>query len=195
MNDLKQIIASNISKLRKQKKLTQLEFAKALNYSDKAISKWERAESVPDIIILKQIADLFGVTVDYIINEHTDNEKTLVIEKKKKSKINKVSLTLLATCPIWIIATIVFTFGLMFANIYLWQVFVVGIPFSLLIFLIFTSIWGNRRNNYFIISCFVWSILLCFYLCFLKFNLWQIFILGIPAQISIILWSTLKKRD
>lgn len=195
MNDLKQIIASNISKLRKQKKLTQLEFAKALNYSDKAISKWERAESVPDIIILKQIADLFGVTVDYIINEHTDNEKTLVIEKKKKSKINKVSLTLLATCPIWIIATIVFTFGLMFANIYLWQAFVVGIPFSLLIFLIFTSIWGNRRNNYFIISCFVWSILLCFYLCFLKFNLWQIFILGIPAQISIILWSTLKKRD
>ena len=89
MNDLKQIIASNISKLRKQKKLTQLEFAKALNYSDKAISKWERAESIPDIIILKQIADLFGVTVDYIINEHTDNEKILVIEEKKKSKINK----------------------------------------------------------------------------------------------------------
>ena len=97
MNDLKEIIASNISKLRKQKKITQLEFAKALNYSDKAISKWERAESVPDIIILKQIADLFGVTVDYIINEHTDNEKILVIEEKKKNKINKVSLTLLAT--------------------------------------------------------------------------------------------------
>lgn len=195
MNDLKQIIASNISKLRKQKKLTQLEFAKALNYSDKAISKWERAESIPDIIILKQIADLFGVTVDYIINEHTDNEKILVIEEKKKSKINKISLTLLATCPIWIIATIVFTFVLMFADIYLWQSFVVGIPFSLLIFLIFNSIWGNRRNNYFIVSCFVWSILLCFYLCFIKFNVWQLFILGIPAQISIILWSTLKKRN
>ena len=195
MNDLKQTIASNISRLRKQKNLTQLEFAKALNYSDKAISKWERAESIPDIIILKQIADLFGVTVDYIINKHTDKEKILVIEEKKKSKINKISLTLLATCPIWIIATIVFTFVLMFANIYLWQAFVVGIPFSLLIFLIFNSIWGNRRNNYFIVSCFVWSILLCFYLCFIKFNVWQLFILGIPAQISIILWSTLKKRN
>ena len=195
MNDLKQLIASNISKLRKQKKLTQLEFAKILNYSDKAISKWERAESIPDVIILKQIADLFGVTVDYIINEHTDNEKILVIEEKKKSKINKISLTLLATCPIWIIATIVFTFVLMFANIYLWQAFVVGIPFSLLIFLIFNSIWGNKRNNYFIVSCFVWSILLCLYLCFIKFNIWQLFILGIPAQISIILWSTLKKRN
>lgn len=195
MNDLKQIIASNISRLRKQKELTQLEFAKALNYSDKAISKWERAESVPDIIILKQIADLFGVTVDYIINEHTNNEKILVVEENKKSKINKVSLTLLATCPIWIIATIVFTFGLIFANIYLWQAFVIGIPFSFLIFLIFTSIWGNRRNNYFIVSCLVWSILLCLYLCLIKHNLWQIFILGIPAQISIILWSTLKKSN
>lgn len=195
MNDLKQTIASNISRLRKQKNLTQLEFAKALNYSDKAISKWERAESIPDIIILKQIADLFGVTVDYIINKHTDKEKILVIEEKKKSKINKISLTLLATCPIWIISTIVFTFVLMFTNIYLWQAFVVGIPFSLLIFLIFNSIWGNRRNNYFIVSCFVWSILLCFYLCFIKFNVWQLFILGIPAQIAIILWSTLKKRS
>ena len=195
MNDLKQIIASNISSLRKQKNLTQLEFAKELNYSDKAISKWERAESIPDVIILKQIADLFGVTVDYIINDHTNNEKVVIVEKKKKSKINKVSLTLLATCPIWIIATIVFTFTLIFANIYLWQAFVVGIPFSLLIFLIFTSIWGNRRNNYFIVSCLVWSILLCIYLCLIKFNIWQIFILGIPAQISIILWSTLKKRD
>lgn len=195
MNDLKQIIASNISRLRKQKNLTQLEFAKALNYSDKAISKWERSESIPDIVILKQIADLFGVTVDYIINEHPDNEKILVVEKKKKTKINKISLTLLATCPIWIIATIVFTFVLMFANIYLWQAFVVGVPFSLLIFLIFNSIWGNRRNNYFIVSCFVWSILLCFYLCFIKFNIWQLFILGIPAQISIILWSTLKRRN
>ena len=195
MNDLKQIIASNISRLRKQKKLTQLEFAKALNYSDKAISKWERAESIPDIIILKQIADLFGVTVDYIINEHSDNEKILVVKEKPKSKINKISLTLLATCPIWIIATIVFTFVLMFAKIYLWQSFIVGIPFSLLIFLIFNSIWGNKRNNYFIVSCFVWSILLCFYLCFIKFNIWQLFILGIPAQISIILWSTLKRRN
>ena len=195
MSDLKEIIAFNITKLRKEKNLTQLEFAKLLNYSDKAISKWERAESIPDIAVLKQISDLFGVTVDYIINDHTENEKLLVIEKEKKSRINKISLTLLSTCPIWIIATIVFTFVLIFTGKYIWQAFIVGIPLSLLIFLIFNSIWGNRRNNYFIISCFVWSVLLCFYLCFIKFNVWQLFMLGVPAQITIILWSTLKKRS
>lgn len=193
MDDLKQIIASNITKLRKEKKLTQIEFAQKLNYSDKAISKWERAESIPDIIVLKQISDIFGISIDYLIKEHSESEKLVVIKNKKTSKINKVSLTLLATCPIWIIATIIFTFVLIFTNKYVWFVFFISAPLTVLLFLIFNSIWGNRRNNYFIVSIFVWSILLCIYLCFIKFNVWQIFILGIPAQIAIILWANLKK--
>ena len=62
MNELKNIIASNITYLRKQKKLTQAELAQELNYSDKAVSKWERGESVPDIETLKNIAEMFEVT-------------------------------------------------------------------------------------------------------------------------------------
>lgn len=194
MEDLKQTIATNIIKLRKEKKLTQIEFAQKLNYSDKAISKWERAESIPDIIVLKQISDLFGISVDYLLSKHSESEKLLVINNEKKSKINKLSLTLLATCPIWIIATLIFTFVLIFTNKCIWYVFFISVPLSILIFLIFNSIWGNRRNNYIIISCFVWSILLCIYWSFAKFNVWQIFILGIPVQVAIILWSTLKKH-
>jgi len=192
MNDLKQIIANNIIRLRKERKLTQIEFAQKLNYSDKAISKWERAESIPDIIVLKQISDLFGVTVDYILEEHLENEKLVI--KERKQKINKTSLTLLATSPIWIIATLIFTFILIFTNKYIYYVFYISVPLSVLIFLIFNSIWGNRRKNYFIVSCLVWSILLCTYLSFIKLNLWEIFLLGIPAQIAIILWANLKKR-
>ena len=194
MNDLKQIIAHNIIKLRKEKNLTQIEFAQKLNYSDKAISKWERAESLPDVIVLKQISDIFGISVDYLLKEHSENEKLVLVKNKKNSKINKVSLTLLATCPIWIIATIIFTFILIFTNKYVWLVFFISVPLTVLLFLIFNSIWGNRRNNYFIVSIFVWSILSCLYLCLFKFNVWQIFILGIPAQIAIILWANLKRR-
>ena len=76
MNDLKETISKNITKLRKEKKLTQFAFANKLNYSDKAISKWERGESIPDIITLKQIADFFGVTVDYMLTKH-ENESAL----------------------------------------------------------------------------------------------------------------------
>lgn len=194
LDDLKQIIANNIIKLRKGKKLTQAEFAEKLNYSDKAISKWERAESIPDIIVLKRISDLFGVSVDYLLNNHNENEKLIIVENKKKSKINKIPLTLLCTCPIWGIATLIFILVLIFLKKHIWFVFYISIPLTLLIFLIFNSIWGKKRVNYLIVSLFVWSILLCIYLCFIKFNVWQIFILGIPGQIAIILWSALKKR-
>lgn len=193
MNDLKRIIANNITNLRKSKNLTQLEFAKELNYSDKAISKWERAESIPDVVVLKQIADFFGVTIDYLLNEHLENEKLIVIENKiKSSSLNKVSLSLLSACPIWIMSTIVFSLVSIFKGIYVWYVFYISVPLTILMFLIFNSLWGNKRNNYIIVSFFVWSILACIYLCLIKFNLWQLFILGIPAQLAIILWSTLK---
>lgn len=195
MNDLKNVIANNIINLRKSKKLTQLEFANILNYSDKAISKWERSESIPDIVVLKQISDVFGVSVDYLLNEHTQKEELVAVKEKKKTKINKIPLTLLAASPIWIVATLIFTLVSIFLSKSIWFVFYISVPLTILIFLIFNSIFGNRKNNYFIISCFVWSILLCFYLSFIKFNAWQLFILGIPAQIIIILWASLKKTN
>ena len=193
MNDLKQIIANNITTLRKVKNLTQLEFANELNYSDKAISKWERAESIPDVIVLKQIADLFGVTVDYLLKEHSEDEKLIVIKNKTSSNgLNKIPLSLLSASPIWTIATIIFTLISIFTGKYVWYVFYISVPLTILMFIIFNTLWGNRRNNYIIVSFFVWSILACIYLCLIKFNLWQLFILGIPAQLAIILWSTLK---
>ena len=193
MNDLKRIIANNITNLRKSKNLTQLEFAKELNYSDKAISKWERAESIPDVVVLKQIADFFGVTIDYLLNEHLADEKLIVVESKTNSNgLNKIPLSLLSACPIWIISTIIFSLVSIFKGIYVWYVFYISVPLTILMFLIFNSLWGNKRNNYIIVSFFVWSILACIYLCLIKFNLWQLFILGIPAQLAIILWSSLK---
>lgn len=197
MGDLKEIIANNIIKLRKDKKLTQLEFASKINYSDKAISKWERAESIPDVIVLKQIADIFGVSVDYLLNEHLETEKPVVVEeekKKSKYKINKVPLTMLASSPVWVIATIIFTLFIIFKHQYLWYLFYACIPLTLLIVLIFNSIFGNKKMTYFIVSCFIWSILICVYLVFISYNPWQIFIIGIPAQVVIILCSMLVKN-
>ena len=85
MDDIKMIIAKNIIDLRKRDGITQAELAQRLNYSDKAVSKWERGESVPDITVLKTIADIFSVKVDYLITaEHID--ATLEIPKMSKRK-------------------------------------------------------------------------------------------------------------
>ena len=67
MENIKQIVAKNIADLRRASGLTQMEFAEKLNYSDKAVSKWERGDSLPDVAVLKQIADLFQVTLDYLV--------------------------------------------------------------------------------------------------------------------------------
>ena len=75
MEDPKEIIARNIVDLRRKNGMTQLELAEKLNYTDKAVSKWERGESIPDVAVLKTIADLFGVTVDYLL---TAEHKTTV---------------------------------------------------------------------------------------------------------------------
>ena len=69
MKDIKSIVAKNITELRIRHNMTQLELAEKLNYSDKTISKWERAESTPDISVLVEIAALFGVTLDALASE------------------------------------------------------------------------------------------------------------------------------
>ena len=70
MEDIKPIIAKNITALRQGAKMTQIELAERLNYSDKSVSKWERAESLPDITVLKAIADMFEVPLDYLVREN-----------------------------------------------------------------------------------------------------------------------------
>ena len=70
--DIRQNLASNIALHRKALKLTQAELAEKLNYSDKAVSKWERGEAVPELTVLKQIADFFNVTIDYLVGRSDD---------------------------------------------------------------------------------------------------------------------------
>ena len=85
MDALRKNIASNIAKRRTNAKLTHAELAEALSYSDKSISKWERGESVPDIYVLNAIAELFGVTVDYLLEEHKPEEKVVTKSSNKNT--------------------------------------------------------------------------------------------------------------
>ena len=64
MKDIKSIVASNLIALRKSRKMTQADVAEKLNYSDKSVSKWEHADSLPYISILSALAFLYGVPLD-----------------------------------------------------------------------------------------------------------------------------------
>lgn len=191
--ELKQIIAKNIIELRKDHKLTQAEFAEKLNYTDKAISKWERGESIPSIEVLKQIADMFGVTVDYLLHDLPSDKKSDYILPSENTS-NKIIITLLVVTMIWLISTVIYVYIKINLGIYHWTVFVWAIPASCLILLVFNNRWGKRVYTFYILTILVWSILACMYLEFLKYQIWLIFIVGIPIQISIILWSGLKPK-
>lgn len=195
MQDIKLAVATNIQELRKEKNMTQNELARLINYSDKAVSKWERAESIPDISALKQIADTFSVTVDYLLTtEHTEYKKAKK-ERKKLRKFNRKIITLISIVLVWLVALFIYVNIDLFAKSSMnWLVFAYAVPASSIVALILNSIWGNRRFNYLIISVLLWSSLAGIYLTLLlcSLNIWLLFTLGIPAQIIIILWSRLK---
>lgn len=191
MDESKKIVAENITRLRTNLGMTQAQLGEALNYSDKSVSKWERGESVPDVFVLRQIADMAGVTVDYLLDRHDPDEVVEPEVKERRYSRRFISLTVLA--GIWAVAVLVFVI-LWLVGFISWIVFVCAIPVSLITMLVLNSIWGNRWNNLYIISVLVWSIISLIYLSNLEQNWWQLFLLGVPAQIIIIFAFSIKKR-
>ena len=183
MDEFKKVVAANIMKLRTSMNLTQAQLGERLNYSDKSISKWERGESVPDVFVLKQLADMAGVTVDYILTPHEQDEALQPPQKQHRYSRRFITLTVLA--GIWALAVLVFVV-LWIAGSINWLIFIYAIPVSLITLLVLNSVWGDRSWNLYIISGLVWGIICSVYLSALQYNWWQLFLLGIPAQIIII---------
>ena len=200
---MKSVIASNISDLRRKHNMTQLDLAEKLNYTDKAISKWERGESIPDVLVLKHIADLFGVTVDYLLEEaHPEPVAESLPEKDIAQKQQNVRtrgfVTGMSILLVWLVATVLFMICDMVRADFVshWIIFVYAIPASMILWLVLNSIWFNKRRNYLIISLLMWSVLVAVFVTVLlwaSYNAWLIFMLGIPGQAIVLMWSRLKQ--
>lgn len=205
MNDIKAIIAKNIAELRQKSGMTQMEFAEKLNYSDKAVSKWERGESLPDITVLTTIAELFHVTLDYLIHaEHAPQKSAEELAeeseyaKKLRARNRRVILGL-GILLVWFVAMLGFVLmELAFEAPRLhWLFFIYAVPVSAIVWLVFNSVWFKPRLNYVIVSLLMWSTLAAIYISFMNLHgkLWQIFLLGAVGQIVILLSSRLKRAD
>lgn len=196
MDDIKVIIGKNLAELRKRKKYTQLDLANILQYSDKAISKWEKGDSLPDIEVLYNICNLYGVTLDYLTHEGNYKEKKDYLKKEKRYTRNKAIITLLSCIGAWFLSTMIFVCLLIYADIALWPLFTWAIPITFLLLLIFNCIWGKKGMRFLYISCLIWTMLTAIFLqlLYLKINIWPIFLVGIPAQVATLLSSGIKKR-
>ncbi len=198
MDDLKKIIAANIASLRRHHGVTQLELAERLNYSDKAVAKWERGESYPDVATLKEIADMFSVTVDYLLQAEHKQEKIRRREYSRRQKRNRLLISAISCVLVWLVATAVFVnLDLLTSLSGNWLAFIYAIPVTAILLLIFNSVWGRAKWNFLIVSLLMWSVLLSLCLTFLQtlqLNLWLLFLIGIPGQVIIILWAGIRKE-
>ena len=197
MEDLKIIIANNIVELRKKNRITQLELAEKLNYTDKAVSKWERGESLPDIIVLKNIADLFGVTVDYLLEaDHKSNDQ--IPSKQVNVHHNRKLILGMSSLLFVLIATIIFVIAkiMKLDSSWYWIPYMYTIPSICIVSLVLNSLWFTKKRNYLIISILLWSLILSIYFTLLSFkiNIWPLFIVGVPGQFIILLWSGIRYK-
>ena len=192
MENLNLIIGKKLLYLRKKNKLTQAELAEKLNYSDKAISKWEKGESLPPVEVFYNISKLYGVSLDYIIGDETIDPQPIKTDDRKRIYLN---ITHLAVVSVWFVALLLFVLFDIITHTSQWMVFAWAIPASFVVALVFDCVWHNRKGLFWLISLLIWSILLCFTLQFLTFNIWKILLVGIPVQIAIFICARMVKKQ
>lgn len=196
---LKSRIGANIAAHRKRCGLTQAGLAEKLNYSDKAVSKWERGESVPDVITLMQLAEHLEISVTDLLEDpdklpdDADGKMQQVVEKHLKRKADKNIILGLSSLLVWFVALFIYVVLSSFDIPYSWLPFFYAIPANAIVKLSLRSAWHDFRWNRAYISVIVWGVLLSFYMTMLIFsmNLWRVFLLGIPGQAAVLLWFRL----
>ena len=208
MNDekLRFQLGANIASYRKHFGLTQAGLAEKLNYSDKAVSKWERGESMPDVQTLVQLAELFEVTVNDLLvdpNALPENPGKIgrvmenAVEKRLKRKADKSIILKLCSVLTWFVALLVFVVLSSLDVPKSWVAFFYAIPANAIVELSMRSAWHDFRRNKLLISTIAWGTLLSLFVSLWVFHnvqVWRIFLLGIPGQIAIFLWFRMFRK-
>ena len=188
MDNIKETIANNLVGYRKKAGLTQQQIAEKLNYSDKAVSKWERAEAVPDVIVLKQLADLYGIKVDDFFSEQVATKP--VCEHKKIRIAKRWLVTLLSTGLVWLVATVVMVIWLLVDNTLpvAFYVYLAALPVSLIVALVFSCLWGRIWQTGLSVSALIWSICVVLDMFMALPNSWLVYLIGAVMQVLVVLW-------
>ena len=210
MNDekLKSQLGANIVAYRKRSGLTQAKLAEQLNYSDKAVSKWERGESMPDVLTLVQLAEVFETTVDELLADpdalpaepggRIEQAMEAAVQKTLKRKANKRVILGLSSLLVWFVALLIFVVVSSLDIPKSWVAFFYAIPADAIVQLSMRSAWRDFRYNKTLISIIMWGTILSIYMTLFVFwnlNIWKLFLLGIPGQLAIFLWFRLYRKS
>lgn len=178
--------ANRLNDLRRAAGMTQLELAQKLNYSDKSVSKWERAEGVPDLYVTTQIADIFEVSVDDLLSDKPFRRRFI--------SRNKLLVTLLSMVVPWLVATLCnWLLGVFFPDLPFWRLYVYAVPVTAIIATVFTGIWWNKIWQFISVSAIIWSIPTCI---FISFNIPRnafVYIVAAVVQVMTVMGFLIKR--
>lgn len=203
-NEIAEIVASNLVKLRKDRGLTQGDIAEKFSYSDKNVSRWERGEVVPDLATLQDLADFYGVTIDYLTHRPTPDNKLLYVKSRDQIEFrNRLIICALWILGVWTIASVACGSILILhkESIYsVWMPFVWAIPGTFGILFLYAWRYKNKAHLLGYRICFCWSLLTSAYLEIglhigenQGWNLAFVFIIGIPLTFIAVLRAKFDK--
>ncbi len=200
METITNIIAANLAYLRHSNGLTQQELAQKINYSDNAVSRWERGEATPSIETLEVIAAFYDIPISDLLKENLrDRDKA----PTTKDLVQSILLIVFSASVVWTLAAIVFLYARMFDSPLpffgksRWLIFVFSVPLSMMVLYFFNKrMWRNKLLNFIFHTIFWWSLLAAIYLLLYfqhNLNFWLIFFLGIPIELAQVLWYLSKR--
>ena len=192
LSELKLIFASNLIRLRNQRGLKQAELGALLNYSDKSVSKWERGEAIPDAWVLTRLAEIFDVTVDYLLSSH---DKWVPPEQEEEApQYSRGMIYAVAIVGVWTMALTAFVV-LWWVGIIWWQAFAVALTASALVYLGLSIYFKRLKNLQYILAALVLSVFILIYVLTLPLgNNWQLFLIAVPAEILVFLACNIRRK-
>ena len=195
MRDVKGIVAKNLTMLRKNKGMTQAELAAQFNYSDKAVSRWEHGDTLPDINVLCELCEFYGITMNDLVNEECKIEEIDTVQAKN-IRTYRIWLGILTAAVVWLFSTLWFAYSQIAYQKGYWIAFIWAIPVSCAVMLYVCRGVFGWITKFVLVSVGVWATITSMYLHVYisdNANLWMVFLIGIPVQALAFLWQKMKK--
>ncbi len=190
-DQIRKIVAERMTAYRKRANLTQAQLAEKLNYSDKSVSKWERGEGLPDLLVLCRLAELYEIPVDEFLHEGS-LKRPASVRKRRHWLISLLSIGL-----VYLIAVLVFYLLTLFGVPNAWMCFICAIPVSAIVAVVFAHVWGGTLLQAIAVSSLVWALAVMIYLFILLFARSVtgnplLFAVAGGMQILVLLWYLLQ---
>lgn len=190
-SELKEIVAKNISDFRKKSGLTQAQLAEKINYSDKSVSKWERAEALPDLYVLELIADALGAEAPNFLCEQSGKSGRLSSMGNKRQRILITALSVGLVLLVTAIERLVF--GILGITEAYPIIICAALVCGAIVLTVFCCLWFSLWAKAVSVSLTVWTAAFGVWRCVMLDGMAAIFCVAAVLEVLVVLWFLLMK--